>query len=108
MKVSITHLIAACLLLSAAVSTTTVAAPAGASFNAPAENGKIERVDFANGELVVDDTRLRLSERVAVYTHRGFPTTADALHKGMRIAFDLSRDEAGQPYVSVIWILSKR
>lgn len=107
MKSSTTLLIAACLL-SAAVSTEVTTAQAGTAFNAPAENGKIERVDFPNGELVVDDTRLRLSERVAVYTHRGFPTTADSLHKGMRIAFDVSRDDAGQPYVSVIWILSKR
>ncbi len=108
MKFSTSSLIAACLLLGAATLMDITAVRAATAFHAPAESGKIERVDFANGELVVDDTRLRLSERVAVYTHRGFPTTADSLQKGMRIAFDLSRDEAGQPYVSVIWILSKR
>ncbi len=108
MKSATQLLIGVWLVLSATLCSEAMAAPAGQTFNAPDENGKIERVDVGKRELVVDDARLRLADGVVVYTHRGFPTSPDALHKGMRIAFDIRQDEGGTSYVSVIWILSKR
>lgn len=57
---------------------------------------------------MVGDTLYRLARGVAVYTHRGFQTTVDSLKKGMRIAFNVKHDQAGSPYVYVIWILSKK
>jgi hypothetical protein len=83
------------------------AAPARLLFAAPSENGKIERLDLKAGELVIDDTLFKLSTSVAVYTDRGFQTTADSLRKGMRVAFNVAED-GGARFVSAIWILSKK
>ena len=77
-------------------------------FTAPSENGKIERLDLQSGELVIDDTLLKLSSTVAIYNHRGFQTSVDALRKGMRVAYDVAVDAAGVRSVSLIWILSKK
>lgn len=83
-------------------------APSRQVFGPPAESGKIKRLNLQAGELVVDDSVLKLSAAVAVYTHRGFETTLKSLRKGMRIAFNITHDASGSPSVSVIWILSKK
>lgn len=84
------------------------AASARQLFVAPSENGKIERLDWKAGELVIDDTLFKVSTSVPVYTYRGFQTTADALRRGMRVAFNVAEDDSGARFVSAIWILSKK
>jgi uncharacterized protein (AIM24 family) len=85
---------------------------AGASthqiFAAPEKNGKIEQLNLQSHELIIGDKAFKLTDRVEVYTHRGFQTTADALKKGMRVAFDIKQDISGSPYLTTIWILSKK
>ena len=85
---------------------------AGAStrqiFAAPEENGKIEQLNLEDRELIIDDKAFELTDEVEVYTHRGFQTTADVLKKGMRVAFDIKEDTSGSPYLTTIWILSKK
>jgi hypothetical protein len=98
------------ILFAATLPSATVASAASARqlFTAPSENGKIERLDLKAGELVIDDTLFRLSNSVAVYTYRGFQTTADSLRRGMRVAFNVAEDGSGARFVSAIWILSKK
>jgi hypothetical protein len=88
-----TFLFGVCLLATAVVPVQTAL---GASnqplFGAPSEN----------------DTLYRLSNAVAVYTHRGFQTTLDSLKKGQRVAYDVQEDTQDLSRVTVIWILSKR
>ena len=85
---------------------------AGAStrqiFAAPNSNGKIERLNVQSHELIIDDKAFKLTGQVEVYTHRGFQTTADALKKGMRVAFDIEKDTSGSTTLTTIWILSKK
>ena len=57
---------------------------------------------------MIDDTLFKVSTSVPVYTYRGFQTTADALRRGMRVAFNVAEDDSGARFVSAIWILSKK
>ncbi len=77
-------------------------------FAAPEKNGKIEQLNLQSHELIIDDKAFKLTDRVEVYTHRGFQTTADSLKKGMRVAFDIKKDTNSPPYLTRIWILSKK
>jgi hypothetical protein len=74
-------------------------------FAAPEKNGKIEQLNLQSHELII---AFKLTDRVEVYTHRGFQTTADALKKGMRVAFHVKKDSSGSPTLTTIWILSKK
>ena len=77
-------------------------------FAAPEKNGKIEQLNLQSHELIIDDKAFKLTDRVEVYTHRGFQTTADSLKKGMRVAFHVKKDSSGSPTLTTIWILSKK
>lgn len=77
-------------------------------FAAPEKNGKIERLNLQSHELIIDHKAFKLTDRVEVYTHRGFQTTSDSLKKGMRVAFDIKQDTSGSPTLTTIWILSNK
>ncbi len=77
-------------------------------FAAPEQNGKIEQLNLPSHELIIDDKAFKLTDRVEVYTHRGFQTTADSLKTGMRVAFDIEKDTSGSSTLTTIWILSKK
>jgi uncharacterized protein (AIM24 family) len=101
--------VGACLLATTLVwAELAVGASTRQIFAAPEKNGKIEQLNLQNHELVIDDKAFKLTGRVEVYTHRGFQTTADSLEKGMRVAFDTKEDPSGSPYLTTIWILSKK
>lgn len=106
----VSYMLFGVILLAATLSSAPVASAASARqlFAAPSENGKIERLDLNAGEVVIDDTLFKVSTSVAVYTNRGFQTTADSLKKGMRVAFNVTEDGTGARFVSAIWILSKK
>lgn len=101
--------VGACLLATTLAWTQLAAAASTRQiFAAPDKNGKIEQLNLQGHELIIDDKAFKLPDRVEVYTHRGFQTTAESLKKGMRVAFDVKEDTSGSPTVTTIWILSKK
>ncbi len=109
MKYETSARVGACLLAATLVwAELAVGASTRQIFAAPEKNGKIAQLNLQGHELIIDDKALKLTDRVEVYTHRGFQTTADALKKGMRVAFHVKQDNSGSPYLATIWILSKK
>jgi uncharacterized protein (AIM24 family) len=101
--------VGACLLATTLVwAQLAVGASTRQIFAAPEKNGKIEQLNLQSHELIIDDKAFKLTDRVEVYTHRGFQTTADSLKKGMQVAFDIEKDTSGSPYLATIWILPKK
>ena len=72
------------------------------------KNGKIEQLNLQSHELIIDNKAFKLTDRVEVYTHRGFHTTAGSLKKGMRVTFDTKEDTSGSAHLTTIWIMSKK
>ncbi len=101
--------VGACLLATTLVwAELAVGASTRQIFAAPEKNGKIKQLNLQSHELIIDDKAFKLADRVEVYTHRGFQTSADSLKKGMRVAFDIKQDTSGSPHLTTIWILSKK